>query len=204
MVEEAGIGWLIDRLSAGEPSEEMAARALGLGLRNLQRRLQEEGTTYREALNQTRLWMAREYLGEGRTSMTEIAFLLGFTDTSSFSRAFRRWTGLSHAPTAPTAGIRVGAASADACPARPVDQPTRGGAAAVERRRSLDQHLAQRGDLVGNESRELRTQISLLPRSRRCRLASPPCLPEHFRRAISPPRIAGRPVVCRLYFSDSP
>ena len=39
--------------------------------------------------------MARSYLDEGHASVTEIAFLLGFADTSSFSRAFRRWTGLS-------------------------------------------------------------------------------------------------------------
>jgi AraC-like DNA-binding protein len=87
--------WLMDELSAGEPSEEAAARALGMSLRNLQRRLQEEGTTYREALNDTRREMARTYLDEGRTSVTEIAFLLGFADTSGFSRAFRRWTGRS-------------------------------------------------------------------------------------------------------------
>jgi AraC-like DNA-binding protein len=39
--------------------------------------------------------MARAHLEEGRASVTEIAFLLGFADTSSFSRAFRRWTGQS-------------------------------------------------------------------------------------------------------------
>jgi AraC-like DNA-binding protein len=87
--------WAIDQLSAGEPSEEAAARALGMSLRNLQRRLHEEGTTYREALNRIRQELARAYLEEGRSSMTEIAFLLGFADTGSFSRAFRRWTGQS-------------------------------------------------------------------------------------------------------------
>jgi len=87
--------WFADQLSAGEPTEEAAARALGLSLRNLQRRLQDEGTTYREALHETRREMARFYLDEGRFAVTEIAFLLGFADTSSFSRAFRRWTGLS-------------------------------------------------------------------------------------------------------------
>jgi AraC-like DNA-binding protein len=65
-----------------------------MSLRNLQRRLHDEGTTYREALNGTRGEMARAYLEQGRTSVTEIAFLVGFGDTSSFSRAFRRWTGL--------------------------------------------------------------------------------------------------------------
>jgi len=87
--------WFIDQLPAGEPSEEAAARALGMSLRNLQRRLQEEGTTYREALNEARRESARSHLDEGHFSVTEIAFLLGFADTSSFSRAFRRWTGLS-------------------------------------------------------------------------------------------------------------
>ncbi len=87
--------WLVDQLPAGEPTEEAAARALGMSRRNLQRRLQEEHTTYRQALNDTRQQMARAHLEEGRASVTEIAFLLGFADTSSFSRAFKRWTGQS-------------------------------------------------------------------------------------------------------------
>lgn len=87
--------WLVDQLPAGEPTEEAAARSLGMSLRNLQRRLQEEHTTYRQALNDTRQQMARAHLEEGRASVTEIAFLLGFADTSSFSRAFKRWTGQS-------------------------------------------------------------------------------------------------------------
>lgn len=87
--------WLIDQLPAGEPTEEAAARSLGMSLRNLQRRLEEEGTSYREALDETRRDIARSYLDEGHISVTEIAFLLGFADTSGLSRAFRRWTGLS-------------------------------------------------------------------------------------------------------------
>lgn len=87
--------WLSDQLSAGEPSEKAAARVLGMSVRNLQRRLQDEGTTYRQALKDTRENIARAYLEQGRTSVSEIALLVGFGDTSSFSRAFRRWTGLS-------------------------------------------------------------------------------------------------------------
>lgn len=87
--------WFIDQLPAGEPSEEAAARSLGMSLRTLQRKLLEEGTTYRIALQQARHEMARSYLEEGHCSISEIAFLLGFADTSTFSRAFRRWTGLS-------------------------------------------------------------------------------------------------------------
>jgi AraC-like DNA-binding protein len=66
-----------------------------MSLRSLQRRLQEEGTTYRETLNGTRQEIARTYLEERRASVTEIAFRLGFSDSNSFSRAFRRWTGQS-------------------------------------------------------------------------------------------------------------
>jgi AraC-like DNA-binding protein len=88
-------GWLVEQLAGGEPTEEAAARALGMSVRNLQRRLLTEGTTYREALNGTREDMARAYLEEGRSSISEIAFLLGFSDANSFSRAFRRWANQS-------------------------------------------------------------------------------------------------------------
>ncbi len=87
--------WLVGRLPCGEPTEGAAARALGMSLRNLQRRLHEEGTTYRETLNGTRRQLAHGYLEERRGSVTEIAFLVGFSDSNSFSRAFRRWTGQS-------------------------------------------------------------------------------------------------------------
>jgi AraC-like DNA-binding protein len=87
--------WLADQLGDGEPAEEAAAQALGMSPRSLQRRLQEEGITYREILNGTRQEMARAYLEERHASVTEIAFLLGFSDSNSFSRAFRRWTGQS-------------------------------------------------------------------------------------------------------------
>jgi AraC-like DNA-binding protein len=87
--------WLIEQLVSSEPTAAAAARALGMSLRNLQRRLREEGTTYREALSGTREGLARAYLEERRASITDIALLLGFSGSSSFSRAFRRWTGQS-------------------------------------------------------------------------------------------------------------
>ncbi len=86
---------LIEKLASGEPEPEAVARALGLSLRSLQRRLEEEGTSYKDVLGATRRELACGYLEGGRTSVTEITFLLGFADTSSFARAFRRWTGAS-------------------------------------------------------------------------------------------------------------
>jgi len=85
---------VIERLQDGEPAQGVVARALGMSARTLQRRLAEEGTSYQAVLDETRAELARSYLSEG-WSVTETAFTLGFSDTSSFSRAFRRWTGVA-------------------------------------------------------------------------------------------------------------
>lgn len=89
---------VLDRLVNGEPSPDAIARALGLSLRSLQRRLRQTDTSYAKILAEARRDLACEHLREQRFSVTEIAFLLGFEDTSAFSRAFRRWTGVT--PTA--------------------------------------------------------------------------------------------------------
>jgi len=86
---------LLQALPDGAPSKQAIARTLAMSPRNLQRHLAEEGTSFKELLNQARVTLARNYVREGRLSVTEIAFLLGFADTSTFSRAFKRWTGLS-------------------------------------------------------------------------------------------------------------
>jgi AraC-like DNA-binding protein len=84
---------LIERLPLGEPSAERLAEALHLSLRSLQRRLAEEGTSYEKLLTATRRELALSYLAGRRHNISEIAYLLGFSDTSSFTRAFKRWTG---------------------------------------------------------------------------------------------------------------
>lgn len=89
---------LIEQLAFGDPSQEMVAEKLHMSLRNLQRKLSQEGTTYREVLDATRQELAVFYLGKSDSSFGEIAYLLGFGDSSSFSRAFKRWFSLS--PTA--------------------------------------------------------------------------------------------------------
>jgi AraC-like DNA-binding protein len=86
---------LLDELPDGPPGKQAVARKLGMSPRNLQRHLAAEGTSFKDLLNEGRITLARNYVAEGRLSVTEIAFLLGFADTSTFSRAFKRWTGKS-------------------------------------------------------------------------------------------------------------
>lgn len=85
---------LIEQLSNGEPDQEEVATSLGMSARSLQRKLAEELTTYSEILDNTRHELALSYLKMPGYTVAEITYLLGFSDTSSFSRAFRRWTGI--------------------------------------------------------------------------------------------------------------
>ena len=71
------------------------ARALHISVRTLQRKLVETGTTFREVSDRVRGQLAEGYLIDPTVSIAEVAFLLGFSDQSSFNRAFRRWTGES-------------------------------------------------------------------------------------------------------------
>ncbi len=69
------------------------ARRLAVSTRPLQRRLNEEGTSFQAVLNATRESLARHYLVNGGLAAGEIAFLLGYEEPSSFYRAFHNWTG---------------------------------------------------------------------------------------------------------------
>jgi AraC-like DNA-binding protein len=84
---------LLKAMPSGEIAQKGIARALSQSASTLQRRLREEGTSYQRLLDGTRQELALDYLKEGRHSLAEIAFLLGFADQSNFTRAFRRWTG---------------------------------------------------------------------------------------------------------------
>jgi AraC-like DNA-binding protein len=77
-----------------EPSQEEVAEILNVSARTLQRKLGDSGTTFKEILDETRHALALAYLSAPH-SVSEITYLLGFSCTSSFTRAFRRWTGLS-------------------------------------------------------------------------------------------------------------
>ena len=88
---------IIHQLPDGIPSQEAIADTLHVSLRSLQRRLKEEDTSFRDLLEETRQQLARQYLRDGRRSIGEITYLLGFTEPSNFTRAFKRWTGKSPA-----------------------------------------------------------------------------------------------------------
>jgi AraC-like DNA-binding protein len=78
-------------LPQGEPKREAVAQALHLSQRTLQRRLQEEGSSFQQLLDDTRRELAEQYLGQPNLTLLEVAYLLGFADPSNFFRAFRRW-----------------------------------------------------------------------------------------------------------------
>jgi AraC-like DNA-binding protein len=86
---------LMRRLECGEPSQEDVAALLSMSARTLQRRLGESATTYKEILDETRHALALTYLSVPENSLSDVTYLLGFSACSSFTRAFRRWTGLS-------------------------------------------------------------------------------------------------------------
>jgi AraC-like DNA-binding protein len=84
---------IVERLPRGQPAQSEVARALGSSTRALQRKLSAEGTTYAELVDNARRGLAMAYTRERRHSLTEIAYLLGFSGGNNFTRAFRRWTG---------------------------------------------------------------------------------------------------------------
>ena len=86
---------LIPMLHHGDVAMELIARQLGISRRTLSRRLKEEGAGYDALLDSLRQRMAINYLDGGRTSVNETAYLVGFSDPSAFSRAFKRWTDVS-------------------------------------------------------------------------------------------------------------
>lgn len=86
---------LVDQLCSGHATETSVAEALHMTPRTLQRRLKAAGTTYKAVLEETRRQLALDYVRNSRYSIGEITYLLGFSEASNFSRAFKRWTGRS-------------------------------------------------------------------------------------------------------------
>ncbi len=82
-------------LFAGEPSLEDIAEQMGLASWSLQRRLREQGLTFSQLVDKVRCELATHYLRQQQLPISELAPLLGYSETSAFSRAFRRWFGVS-------------------------------------------------------------------------------------------------------------
>jgi AraC-like DNA-binding protein len=76
----------------GKPELRRVAGALNLGPRTLQRRLQKCGIDFKKLINEMRCQLAMSHLKDGTRTLTEIAFLLGYSEVSAFNRAFKRWT----------------------------------------------------------------------------------------------------------------
>lgn len=72
---------------------DVAARSLRLSSRTLQRMLAKDGSSFAELMDAVRADLARHYLGQSKLSIGEVASILGFSETSALTRAFRRWYG---------------------------------------------------------------------------------------------------------------
>lgn len=85
---------LVKLLPTGVSGKDQVAQALNMSTRTLYNKLESAGTTYREVLDDTRRSLAEEYIRQD-LPIYEIAYLIGFSDTANFSRAFKKWTGQS-------------------------------------------------------------------------------------------------------------
>ncbi len=87
--------YLVEQLPSGTISLEQAARTLRMSSRTLGRRLSDEGTTFKNLVDETRRAIALRYVAAHDLGLSEVALLSGFTEAPSFYRAFRRWTGMT-------------------------------------------------------------------------------------------------------------
>ena len=84
---------LEEHVRRGQVHIRKLARELHMSVRTLQRRLDDEGTSFAALLDQAKHRHARALVDDRQLSLPEIAALLGFGEVASFSRAFKRWTG---------------------------------------------------------------------------------------------------------------
>jgi AraC-like DNA-binding protein len=86
---------IIELLADGRLSDGKAAETLYMSNRTLQRKLQEQGTSFKKILTDVRQELALKYIQNEQMTLTELSFQLGFSEMSAFSRAFKNWTGKS-------------------------------------------------------------------------------------------------------------
>ena len=86
---------IIQQLPSGDANKDLVAADLLMSSRTLQRRLSEEGTNFAEVLNDTRKELAQQYIEDDSLPIKEISYLLGFSEAANFTRAYKRWTGMT-------------------------------------------------------------------------------------------------------------
>jgi AraC-like DNA-binding protein len=84
---------IAETMREGDPTIARVAKNLALSPRTLERRLKERGTRFKKLMDDTRRRFAINYLKDGDQTLTQIAFLMGYSEVSAFNRAFKRWTG---------------------------------------------------------------------------------------------------------------
>ncbi len=87
---------ILTRLQKNMYQIEHIAQQLHISVRQLQRHLQQQGTTYQKRMQEVRCLLAEQYLQDPHLSLQEIALLLGYSEQSAFQRAFKQWT--QHTP----------------------------------------------------------------------------------------------------------
>lgn len=86
--------YLHDSIKESVPTVEEVASHFKLTVRTLQRRLKAKGYSYKQLLDEVRKELAVQYVADESLHLPDLAFVLGFSEQSSFQRAFKRWTGL--------------------------------------------------------------------------------------------------------------
>lgn len=82
-------------LGDGLPDLNQIASQLGMSGRTLQRKLRDKDFTFADLVDEIRYEIAQDYVSYSEFSLTDVSMMLGYADLSSFSRAFKRWTGIS-------------------------------------------------------------------------------------------------------------
>jgi AraC-like DNA-binding protein len=90
----ATVATKIESLLPGDVSADAIAAALKMSARTLQRRLEDEGIRFSTVLDETRASTAKKFLADPKLALAEVAYKIGFSDLATFSRAFKRWTGV--------------------------------------------------------------------------------------------------------------
>ncbi|QUM76377.1 AraC family transcriptional regulator ligand-binding domain-containing protein [Moritella sp. 24] len=86
---------VVSLMASGVPNIDFVADKLNFSQRSLQRKLNDSGTSYKDLVENIRQTMAEQHLNQNLLSLGEISYLLGFSDVANFSRAFKRWKGIT-------------------------------------------------------------------------------------------------------------